>query len=109
MREQKQQEHIFGTVAYNKRLERTKESNKPPQSAFYENVDALTLVSAHMGKGIPKVSSDGAISEYFNAEEKIGMTYSVEIQDYEGTRRVCIRYSKSGWHAFPVKEIKKDD
>ena len=105
MRAQKQQEHIIGSKAFDRRTEAaiTKGSGFP--SGFMAGTDVQALVMAHMGKGTPDIGKSGAISEYFDAASVIGWTYVRDAGAYVQTRRVCIRYSKTGWHAFPVEEV----
>jgi hypothetical protein len=105
MREQKQQEHIIGSKAFDRRTEAaiTKGSGFP--SGFMAGTDVQALVMAHMGKGTPDIGKSGAISEYFDADGVVGWTYERNTGTYVLTRRVCVRYSKTGWHAFPVEEV----
>lgn len=49
----------------------------------------------------------GAIPEFFSAGKSIGWAYLPAEKTYKETSRVCIRYSKNGWHAFPAKEADK--
>ncbi len=108
MRAQKQQEHVWGSAAFIRRTEAAKAANKSLPSAFYQDVDIRRLVMEHMGKGMAKIDRGDALSEYFSAEKSVGWTYLEAIGAYETTSRVCIRYSKKGWHAFPVKEEKDE-
>ena len=105
MREQKQQEHIIGSKAFDRRTEAaiTKGSGFP--SGFIAGTDVQALVMTHMGKGKVFLKNDGSISEYFSAGSAVGWTYSREMKAYVQTSRVCIKYSKTGWHAFPVEEV----
>lgn len=105
MRMQKQRQHIWNSKEFTRRTEQARTKNTSMPSAFYESVDIETLVLAHMGKGTPVIGVDGTVSEYFSAEEHIGMVYLTAAGTYAETSRVCIRYSKDGWHAFPVKEV----
>lgn len=107
MRVQKQQEHVWNSAAFFKRTDAAKAKNGSLPSAFYENVDIEKLVKEHMGKGTAKKDLSGAVSEYFSAGKNIGWTYLCGSGAYEATSRVCIKYSKNGWHAFPVKEVKE--
>ncbi len=104
MRGQKQQEHIIGTKMFDRRMTNAMTSGNNFPSAFLANVDVQKLVSENMGKGKVVQRKDGSLSEYFTANSVVGWTYSREMQAYIQTRRVCIRYSKNGWHAFPVEE-----
>lgn len=106
IRSQKQQEHIFGSKAFERRTKMAKTENKNLPSAFYEGIDVDKLVKTHLGTGTPSINKDGSIVEYFNLDEKVGLAWIPASQEYIPTSRVCVRYSKSGWHAFPVKEGK---
>lgn len=106
IRSQKQQEHIFGSKAFERRTKMAKTENKNLPSAFYEGIDVDKLVKTHLGTGTPSINKDGSIVEYFNLDEKVGLAWLPASQEYIPTSRVCVRYSKSGWHAFPVKEGK---
>lgn len=108
MRAQKQQEHVIGSKSFDRRTESAIANGSGFPSAFMAETNVQTLVNAHMGKGKPVRKNDNSISEYFNAGEAIGWTYSRKIGAYVQTRRVCIRYSNSGWHAFPVEEEEKE-
>lgn len=102
MKEQKQREHIWGTAEFNRRTEAAKAANKNLPSAFYQDVDIEVLVKKHIGAGVADVNKSGTISEYFDAGHNIGWVYGPASGAYMTTSRVCIRYSKNGWHAFPV-------
>ena len=104
MRAQKQQEHIWGSKEFIRRIEQAKAANTTPPSAFKSDVDVETLVREHIGKGFVKRAKGGSFSEYFSAGYEIGQAYLRGIQAYEPTLRVCVKYSKNGWHAFPVEE-----
>lgn len=106
MRSQKQQEHIFGSKAYEKRMKDATLAGKNPPSAFYEGTDVDKLVRTHLGKGDVFTGKDGSLSEYFSAEQQIGNVWLPASQKYMPTSRVCVKHSKSGWHAYPVKEEK---
>lgn len=108
MRAQKQQEHIIGSKSFDRRTESAIAKGSGFPSAFMAETNVQTLVNAHMGKGKSVRKNDNSISEYFNAGEAIGWTYSRKTGAYVQTRRVCIRYSNSGWHAFPVEEEEKE-
>ena len=107
LRVQKQQQHILGTKDFNERTEREKAKNGLLPSAFYESVDVEALIRAHMGKGTIDINKQGVVSEYFSADENVGQVYLTQSNTYAPTARVCIRYSKEGWHAFPVREVTK--
>lgn len=107
MRAQKQQQHIWGSKEFIRRTDQAREKNIPLPSAFNESVDIESLVRAHMGKGTIDVNKQGVVSEYFCADENVGQVYMTQSNTYMPTARVCIRYSKEGWHAFPVKEVSK--
>ena len=105
-RTQKQQQHILGTKDFNERTEREKAKNGLLPSAFYQDVDIEELVRRYMGKGNIKISKTNVVSEYFSADREIGIVPQEDSGAYIPTTRVCIRYSKIGWHAFPVKEVR---
>ena len=107
MRAQKQRQHIWNSKEFIRRTEQARAQNQALPSAFYEEVDVEALVRAHMGKGVSLVRADGAMTEYFSAEQTIGWVYLRGSNTYEMTDRVCIRYSKDGWHAFPVKRERR--
>lgn len=109
MRWKKQRQHIKGTAEYERRVEQARKDDTPLPSAFNADVDVEALVQAHMGKGEIEISKQGVLSEYFNADGLIGWAYLPASSKYVETRRGCIRYSKNGWHAFPVKEVQNDE
>lgn len=108
MKSQKQQEHIWGSKAFIQRTEAAQASGKSLPSAFYQDVDVEKLVKANMGKGEADKNRQGVLSEYFDTDKNIGWAYLSGLGAYETTSRVCIRYSKNGWHAFPVKAKEKE-
>lgn len=108
LRKQKQNEHIWGTEAFRRRTEDAKANNKALPSAFFEEVDIEKLVAKNMGKGEAMIDSSGALSEYFSAENNVGFVYLRGSEEYKTTSRVCVKYSKRGWHAYPVKMIKEE-
>lgn len=107
MRAQKQQQHIWGSKEFIRRTDQAREKNIPLPSAFNESVDIESLVRTHMVKGTIDVNKQSVVSEYFCADENVGQVYMTQSNTYMPTTRVCIRYSKEGWHAFPVKEVTK--
>lgn len=107
IRAQKQQEHIWGSKAFIQRTEAAQASSKSLPSAFYQDVDVEKLVKANMGRGTSDINKQGVLSEFFDAGKNVGWTYLEDMGAYETTSRVCIRYSKNGWHAFPVKKLKE--
>lgn len=102
MKAQKQREHIWGSAEFVRRTENAKAANKNLPSAFYQDLDVEELVKKHIGTGNADVNKSGTISEYFDAGKNIGWVYGPASGAYMTTSRVCIRYSKNGWHAFPV-------
>lgn len=108
MRETKQQEHIRGTAGYKNRVNNTATNSNPP-SYFFEDVDIEKLCRREMGKHGPKLNSVNAeIREYFDADHPVGVYVARnpagEQVTETATKRICIIYSKEGWHAVPVKE-----
>lgn len=106
MRVQKQRQHIWNSKEFLRRVAQAQATDDPLPSVFYENVDVDALVRAHMGKGEADIDRHGILSEFFDADEAVGQVYLIASGTYVPTIRVCIRYSKDGWHAFPVKEVK---
>lgn len=104
MREQKQREHILNTDEFARRSDEALKKGSGFPSVFFADTDIHTLVISNIGKGKAVKKKDGSVSEYFSAEQVIGWTYNRKLKAYVQTHRVCIRYSKSGWHAFPVEE-----
>lgn len=102
VRYQKQREHIYGTVEYNRR----KNHNSKDFSYF---VKETTL------KEIEKIVNDNKDAEkiyspaskypisYVDIESPIGRVYNSDIGDFVETNRVKIVYSSKGVHVFPVK------
>ena len=107
MRTTKQQEHVEGTPGYRNRVNNTPKSSDPP-SYFFADVDIEKLCRKEMGLHEPRTNrSNIEIREYFSADSAVGMF--VYRNPYDGrviqieTNRVCIVYSRDGWHAIPVK------
>ena len=105
MRVQKQKQHIRGSKEFARRTEQALARNDPLPSAFYEGVDIYGLVRPHIGNCEADIDRHGVVSEYFNASENVGEVYLITSGTYMPSTRVCIRHSKDGWHAFPVKEV----
>jgi len=101
---QKQNEHINGTPEFSRRVMRAAASGKPLPSVFYEDVDVESLVTPEIDKHLTYHTKNGD-SQYFSAGKPIGRAYSKE-KGYVETERVCIRFSKDGWHAYPVEQRK---
>lgn len=104
IRRQKQSEHIFGSKAFERRTSEAKAAHKNLPSAFFEGTDVDKLVRPYLGTGEVFMGKDGSISEFFSVNQEIGQTWLQAAQKYVTTSRVCVKYSKNGWHAFPVKE-----
>lgn len=107
MRSQKQREHIFGSKEYEQRTERAKTTNKNLPSAFYEGTDVDKLVRTYLGSGRQIMNKDGSVVEYFSLKENVGFVWLPASQKYVPTSRVCVKYAKDGWHAFPVLDKEK--
>lgn len=104
MKAQKQQEHVWGAKEFIRRTEAAKAAGTNLPSAFYKDVDIEALVKAHIGKGTSVVGADGSVCEYFSAGKNVGWVYLRAAGAYQTTSRVCIKYSRKGWHAFPTFE-----
>ena len=104
IREQKQREHIDGTVERNKRIINDKNNNKTPSSYFDKDFDINKLYEKNRGKGLIITNPQGWADEYISVEDYVGYVYNVGTKQYQKVKRFVIKYSSKGVHLHPVKD-----
>ena len=106
IRHQKQNEHIQGTKERKRRENNDKSNNKTPSSYFNDEVNIEKVITENIGKGIISFNSPSDMfpNEYVKLDNSIGWVYNVGEKKYLAVKRICIKYSKDGVHAFPVKD-----
>ena len=109
IRKQKQDEHIPGTKARERRLETDKNNNSTPSSEFKEGIDVKKLVTESVGKGELVFRKKHTYpNEFVTCKHTIGYAWNTGKQKYVSTRRLQITYSNKGIHAFPVKKLREE-
>ena len=105
LRREKQMEHIAGTKERAARVIREQASGRH-SSYFYEKTNVETLISELFGTGKIIYDSEKAKfpTEFVSIEKQIGKAYNYGTQEYADVSRIAIQYSKSGVHAYPVKD-----
>lgn len=109
IRKQKQQEHILGTKKWIARAKKSIGESRPPQGAFYKDVDIQELINEYRGAGtIIFKGKDAYPRECVDVDSSIGIGFSRKKGKYLKTNRIAIHYSKNGVHAYPVLKKGKD-
>lgn len=102
----KQYEHVPNTSQRQNRIRNDIQNNKTPSSYFLEGVDVFAILPDLIGKGDIFFASplDVYPVEYITLEKVIGKVYNSGEGKYWDTRRIAIKYSSKGIHAYPVKD-----
>lgn len=101
----KQEEHILGTRAREKRLADDAVNNKTPSSYFIEGVNIGDLFDKYACSGdlVFRPNQEYPV-EFINVDKVIGKVYNQGTKEYVETKRIEIKYSSKGYHMFPVKD-----
>ncbi len=103
LRVQKQDEHISGTDAWERRRKDREKAGKAPQSSFFTDTDIEALVRSRIGTGEITCYPD-KIREYSTVDTPIGLVYNTGTGQMQPTTKFVIEYGRKGIHAFPVKD-----
>ena len=76
-----------------------------PKSRLYGEIDPEELIKKYCGTGMLAFNNNSDIvDEFVSADYPIGITFDRKVGKYVKTKRLQIRYQKSGVHIFPVLE-----
>ena len=102
---QKQNEHIFGTKEFEKRIKDAGENENKYQGFFYEGTNVPNLLSDVLNTGEIVFRSGKELPiEFITFDKPVGKRYNIGKHMWEDTNVVAVQYSKKGWHAYPCKE-----
>jgi hypothetical protein len=108
VRQQKQQDHVLGSMEWKRRVTQSVKAGEPLENAFYKDVDVQKLIEKSAGKGIMEFSGKQPYpKEYVNTDIIVGTAYDREQMKYLKSKRIAIHYSSSGTHAYPVPPFRQ--
>ena len=105
IRRQQQQQHIEGTMEYEryiKELKKNKKYNIKP-SIVDPSIDLKWFINQYHRQGIAEINEkDGSVREKINAGFVVGQYWNKRQLKYLDTHWMRVVYSKQGVHMFPV-------